>query len=111
MRPQKDAGILQNPTFKDLGPLTSLVSASKELQVPTFFFYFNHGNIVPQNLLDAAGQNGKTIQKYDFDAFSGTGIDGMLKSANISTLILAGFDADICVKHTAQTAKQRATLS
>ena len=44
------------------------------------------------------------LEKHAYSAFFGTSLDYLLKSLGVETVVLAGLDADICVRHTAADA-------
>jgi len=106
MRPADSRSPLQQSTFRDLQALHSLIRAVKELQVPIFFFHYMRDNVIIPSLLQAAEPAGEIIRKYDFDAFACTGLVHKLRASGTTTLIVSGFDAEVCVKYTAQTAKR-----
>jgi len=107
--------------IKTVAPARTALSTFREKGLPIFFANDSHyktdfeveiwgehaikgteGSQVVQELRPLPGEF--IIEKHAYSAFFGTPMDYLLKTQGVGIVVLAGLDADICVRHTAADA-------
>ncbi|MDG7044619.1 MAG: cysteine hydrolase [Nitrososphaerota archaeon] len=102
-------------------PTSVVLNLCRSRGVPVFFLNDSHlasdyeiklwgahamkgseGGMIIAELKAIDGEN--VIEKHTYSGFFDTALDYLLRSIGVDTVILAGLDADICVRHTAADA-------